>query len=93
MKDFQADASLGSHFFHNVTSLNIGYFTIPYPRAGAILDFDWLRRQPEVARTGALVHTRVEQPLHLVMDGRRSASAIFKQVPRSKALVLEEELI
>ena len=29
---FQVDASLGSHFFHNVTSLNIGYFTIPYPR-------------------------------------------------------------
>jgi hypothetical protein len=78
---FQVDASLGSHFFHNVTSLNIGYFTIPYPRGTAILDFDWLRQQPEVYRSGCLVHTRVEQPIHIVMDGRRSASAVFKETP------------
>jgi len=84
MENFQADASLGSHFFHNVTSLNIGYFTIPYPRAGSVLDFDWLRAQPEVGRTGCLVHTRLPEPLHIVMDGRRSASAIFKHLPPPK---------
>ncbi|WP_306590633.1 PEP/pyruvate-binding domain-containing protein [Geothrix sp. 21YS21S-4] len=81
MENFQADASLGSHFFHNVTSLNIGYFTVPYPRGTALLDWDWLRAQPEVWRSGCLVHSRVEEPLHIVMDGRRSASAIFKQAP------------
>ncbi len=81
MENFQADASLGSHFFHNVTSLNIGYFTVPYPRGTARLDWDWLRQQPEVWRSGSLVHTRVEAPVHIVMDGRRSASAIFKQTP------------
>ena len=81
MEHFQADASLGSHFFHNVTSLNIGYFTVPYPRGSALLDWDWLRQQPEVWRSGCLVHSRVETPLHIVMDGRRSASAIFKQRP------------
>jgi CheY-like chemotaxis protein len=78
MEHFQADASLGSHFFHNVTSLNIGYFTVPYPRGTAILDWDWLRTQPEVFRSGCLVHSRMDLPLHIVMDGRRSASAIFK---------------
>jgi hypothetical protein len=78
---FQVDASLGSHFFHNVTSLNIGYFTIPYPRGSSILDFAWLRAQPEVSRSGCLVHSRVEEPLHVVMDGRRSASAVFKRAP------------
>jgi len=83
MEDFQADASLGSHFFHNVTSLNIGYFTIPYPRRANILDWDWLRQQPEIQRKGCLVHSRVETPLHIVMDGRRSASAILKQAPAS----------
>jgi hypothetical protein len=30
LKDFHIDASLGSHFFHNITSMNIGYFTVPY---------------------------------------------------------------
>ncbi len=81
MENFQADASLGSHFFHNVTSLNIGYFTVPYPRGSSLLDLDWLRQQPEVSSSGSLVHSRVEIPLHIVMDGRRSASAIFKQTP------------
>lgn len=81
MENFQADASLGSHFFHNVTSLNIGYFTVPYPRGTSRLDWDWLRQQPEVRRSGCLVHTRLDTPLHIVMDGRRSASAIFKQAP------------
>ncbi|WP_243287337.1 PEP/pyruvate-binding domain-containing protein [Geothrix terrae] len=81
MENFQADASLGSHFFHNVTSLNIGYFTVPYPRGTSLLDWDWLRRQPEVWRSGCLVHTRLDEPVHIVMDGRRSASAIFKRAP------------
>ncbi len=81
MENFQADASLGSHFFHNVTSLNIGYFTVPYPRGTNILDWDWLRRQPEVSRSGCLVHTLLDEPVHIVMDGRRSASAIFKRTP------------
>ena len=87
MANFQADASLGSHFFHNVTSLNIGYFTVPYPRGASLLDWDWLRQQPEVSRSGCLVHTRVETPLHIVMDGRRSASAIFKRPPEPPAEV------
>ena len=85
MENFQADASLGSHFFHNVTSLNIGYFTVPYPRGTSILDWDWLRLQPEIKRNGSLVHTRVEEPIHIVMDGRRSASAIFKKGPAAES--------
>ena len=81
LENFQADASLGSHFFHNVTSLNVGYFTIPYPRGSSILDWDWLRRQPELSRSGCLVHSRTETPIYLVMDGRRSCSAILKYAP------------
>ena len=89
MENFQADASLGSHFFHNVTSLNIGYFTVPYPRGASLLDWDWLRSQTEISRLGCLVHSRVKVPLHIVMDGRRSASAIFKQAPAP--VKIEEE--
>ncbi|MBI1751407.1 MAG: hypothetical protein HY014_17535 [Acidobacteria bacterium] len=92
MENFQADASLGSHFFHNVTSLNIGYFTVPYPRGSSLLDWDWLRQQPEVSRSGCLVHSRLEEPVHIVMDGRRSASAIFKKVPKAPQPLPEEFL-
>ena len=84
MENFQADASLGSHFFHNVTSLNVGYFTVPHPRGAAVLDWDWLRGQPVVWRSGSIVHTRIPDPVHVVMDGRHSASAIFKRVPEEE---------
>ncbi len=90
MANFQADASLGSHFFHNVTSLNIGYFTVPYPRGTSLLDWDWLRQQPEAWRSGSLVHTRLDKPVHIIMDGRRSASAIFKDLPKPTAPEPEE---
>lgn len=81
MENFQADASLGSHFFHNVTSLNIGYLTVPYPRGTSLLDWEWLRSQPEIWRSGCLVHSRTSEPVQVVMDGRRSSSAIYKAVP------------
>lgn len=77
-EDFQADASLGSHFFHNVTSLNIGYLTVPWPRGPNLIDWAWLRDQREVWREGSLVHTRLAAPVRVVMDGRRGGAAVFK---------------
>ena len=81
MENFQADASLGSHFFHNITSLNIGYFTIPFPRGNNVLDWEWLRGQEVVSRVGSIVHSRLAEPVQIVMDGRHSVSAIFKRKP------------
>ena len=81
LEHFQVDASLGSHFFHNVTSLNIGYFTIPWPLGRNLLDWEWLRAQPQVWRSDCLIHTRLKTPVHIVMDGRHSVSAIFKHPP------------
>jgi CheY-like chemotaxis protein len=78
MEGLRADASMGSHFFHNVTSLNIGYFTVPWPPEPNRLDWEWLRAQPELVRDGALVHTRLPKPLRVVMDGRQTAAAVFK---------------
>jgi hypothetical protein len=94
LENFQADASLGSHFFHNVTSLNIGYFTIPYPRGNSLLDWDWLRQQPVVKQKGCLVHSRADTPLQIIMDGRRSSSVILKHAPAKAAeQTIEEELL
>lgn len=78
LPDFQVDASLGSHFFHNVTALNIGYCSVPHPTNGSRIDWGWLRSQPVAARVGAVVHSRLEGPLRILMDGRRGACAAFK---------------
>jgi hypothetical protein len=69
---------LGSHFFHNVTSMNIGYFDIPFKSSGNFLDWEWLRRQKAAHRSEHFVHLRFADPLIAKMDGRKRISVIFK---------------
>lgn len=87
LEDFRVESSLGSHFFHNVTSMNIGYMTIPWKggssgsgggadRGG--VDWDWLRAAPRGGETEHCVWTRLEAPLDIVMDGKASKAVVFR---------------
>lgn len=82
LPDFRVDSSLGSHFFHNVTSMNIGYFTIPARKDQGFVDWDWLKTQPVIERTEHLFHVRVEEPVTVLMDGTRGISVIAKPKAR-----------
>ncbi|NLI74932.1 MAG: hypothetical protein GX442_00660 [Candidatus Riflebacteria bacterium] len=79
IEGFAVEASQGSHFFHNITSMNIGYFTVPTGNSGGFIDWDWVRRQPVVKRTARFVHTRVPVPFAMVMDGRQRLGVIHKK--------------
>ena len=63
------EPSQGSHFFHNLTSHSVLYFTVPL-HAGRGVDWGWLERQEVVARTEHVRHVRTETPLVLRVDGR-----------------------
>jgi hypothetical protein len=76
LEDFHFDASLGSHFFHNVTSKGVGYFSVPHASRDSFVDWEFLTAQPEVERTGHFIHVETKTPLSVMMDGRRSAAAI-----------------
>jgi hypothetical protein len=78
LPDFQVDASLGSHFFHNVTSMNIGYFSVPHGQPPDRIDWEWLRAQEVVTRTAHFTHSRLPAPARVVMDGRQGLAAIYK---------------
>lgn len=80
LKDYRIDPSLGSHFFHNVTSMNIGYFDIPYGSHNNFIDWQWLKGQSEVSRYRYFIHVRLDEPLVAKMDGRKSISVIYKPV-------------
>lgn len=73
----QADPSQGSHFFHNVTGFRVLYFHIkhtgPYP-----IDWDWLNGLPAVAETRFVRHVRLDDPLHVAVDGRTGRGIIEK---------------
>jgi len=56
------DFSQGSHFFHNVSNMQIMYLSIPN-MAPAMLDWEWLKAQPVVAENHHVRHVRLTKPL------------------------------
>jgi hypothetical protein len=71
LPDFPLDASLGSHFFHNVTSMHVGYFPVPQESPDVFIRFDVLARQSLVAQTRHVKHVRFPAPLTILMDGKK----------------------
>ncbi len=76
---FQVESSLGSHFFHNVTSMNIGYFTVPTGGRSKV-DWDWIASFPAQRRTGHCVWTVLPAPMEILMDGRTSRAVVRKSL-------------
>ena len=84
--DFEGRAvepSQGSHFFHNVLSMQLGYLTLSTPeqRSGrrlAELDQDWLDAVPAVAELATTRHIRLEAPLTAYLDGRTGSATVLK---------------
>ncbi len=75
---FSVESSLGSHFFHNVTSMNIGYLTVSASSAESFVDWEWLAAQPVRKRTDHCVWTVLDSPLEVLMDGRSGCAAALK---------------
>jgi hypothetical protein len=76
LKDFPLDGSLGSHFFHNVTSMNVGYFTIPHNSIDSSINIDILKSQPVIEVGNYIRHISFEKPLNIVMDGKNRQALI-----------------
>jgi hypothetical protein len=78
LPDFRVESSLGSHFFHNVTAMNIGYFSVPYGSSASFVDWKSLAELPCLFRGEYCVHARCEEPVELLMDGKKGHGALKK---------------
>ncbi len=74
------DPSQGSHFFQNMSSLKIGYFTIK-PRFAEDFDWAWLKSLPPAGEDGDVRHVRASEPVQVRIDGRTGRGAILKKPP------------
>jgi hypothetical protein len=81
LPQMNVDPSQGSHFFQNLTSLRIGYFTVPLQRTEGFIDWEWLQTQPPVRATEHLRHVRLDHPLEVRIDGRIGHGVILKSAP------------
>ncbi len=76
LPDFHLDASLGSHFFHNVTSMNVGYFSIDEESMDGSIFWGKIGDQQTVAKGEFFHHVRFEKPLLIRMDGKKRMAVI-----------------
>jgi len=76
LKDFPLDGSLGSHFFHNVTSMNVGYFTIPYHSTDSSVNMEILNHTPIVEEGRFIKHICFENELKIILDGKNRQALI-----------------
>lgn len=80
LANYRIDPSQGTHFFQNLTSFGVGYFTInPYMNDG-YYDVSWLDSQPAVYEDEFIRHVRSDVEMIIKMDGKRSYGVVMKPV-------------
>lgn len=79
LKNYRVDPSQGTHFFQNLTSFGVGYFTIDtnQPGEGGLIDKTKLDNMPAIEETNYVRHVRFDQPLRILMDGMKQEGAIL----------------
>ncbi|NIR47416.1 histidine kinase [candidate division KSB1 bacterium] len=78
-RDFNVTPSQGSHFFHNLTSFRVGYFTISSkPTDNSFIDWDWLLGQPPAEEMNYTRLIRLESPVTVKINGRKNKGIILK---------------
>ena len=77
LKNYHVDPSQGTHFFQNLTSFGVGYFTInPYTGDG-VLQQKLLDAMPAVEETQFVRHVRFERPMKVMMDGKKQHGVVL----------------
>jgi hypothetical protein len=80
-ENYRIDPSQGTHFFQNITSFGVGYFTInPYIGEGWY-DLDYLGHLPSLSDHEAVRLIRFEEDLNVIVDGRSNKGVIYKPDP------------
>jgi len=78
LSNYQIDPSQGTHFFQNLTSFGVSYYTISHGSESDFCDFYFLNAQPAVYENEYLRHVRFERPIVLKTDGKRNLGALLK---------------
>jgi len=82
LEGFPLDASSGSHFFHNLTTLNIAYFSVYLDKNPDAINYDLLHTAQLIEETKYFKHVRFDKPVKVVIDGKKRRGAIL--LPENK---------
>ena len=78
LKNYNIDPSQGTHFFQNLTSFGVGYFTVDTNTGeGGFVNKEMLDAMPAVEETQYVRHVRFDHPLRILMDGKKQEGAVL----------------
>ena len=77
LKNYHVDPSQGTHFFQNLTSFGVGYFTINTYTGDGVLQKEILDAMPAVEETQYVRHVRFDRPLKIMMDGKKQHGVVL----------------
>ena len=78
LENYRVDPSQGTHFFQNLTSFGVGYFTINPFKGDGWFDEEYLNSLPAVEETEYLRHVHFDKPIVIKMDGKKSLGVVLK---------------
>ena len=77
LKNYRVDPSQGTHFFQNLTSFGVGYFTINTYTGDGVFQKELLDQMPAIEETQFVRHVRFEKPLKIMMDGKKQTGVVL----------------
>ena len=77
LKNYHVDPSQGTHFFQNLTSFGVGYFTINTANGDGIFRQEVLDAMPAIEETEYVRHVRFSRPLRIMMDGMKQQGVVL----------------
>ena len=77
LKNYHVDPSQGTHFFQNLTSFGVGYFTINTYTGDGLFQKEVLDSMPGVEETPHVRHVRFDKPLKIMMDGKKQKGVVL----------------
>ena len=78
LRDLKVTPSQGTHFFQNLTSFNVGYFTVNPETGDGTVDWEWLEAQPALSSAAHVRRIRLDKPILVLMNGKKNEGVILK---------------
>ena len=80
LKNYHVDPSQGTHFFQNLTSFGVGYFTVNAYSGDGVYQQALLDSMPAIEETQYVRHVRFDRPLKIMMDGMSQEGVVLLPV-------------
>lgn len=79
LEKYRIEPSQGTHFFHNLTSMGVGYMTVDPAAGQGLCDYDWLNGQPAEYESPGVRMVTFPYPLPVSLNGMKGRGVVLKR--------------